>query len=310
MILCVTPNPAVDRTLLVPQIRVGEVLRASQSIVAAGGKGLNVARVAHALGGAVTCAGFLGGHSGRIVAELAEREGLSSAWTWIDGETRTCVILAEAAGRDATVINAPGPTVTADDWRRMHAHVVDATGAADIVCLSGSLPPGSAARDYAGLLAALRQTNRPVWVDTSGAALAAALTVEGLAFKINADEARALIDSDIERPAQALLAARELHRRTGGPVVLTLGGAGAVLADTTGSWHAQPPVLQVISTAGSGDAFLAGLAVAHTHGAAPPEALRRAVAAGAANALSIGGGQIDLGQYDEILRQTTICRMP
>src|SRR6266508_1491375 len=180
MILCITPNPALDRTLVVPQIRVGEVLRASQSIVAAGGKGLNVARVASALGGAVTCAGFLGGHSGRTVAELAEREGLSSAWTWIEGETRTCVILTEPAGRDATVINAPGPTVTPGDWRRLHAQVVAAAGAAAIVCLSGSLPPGSDVREYAGLLAALCQINRPIWVDTSGAALAAAFAVEGL----------------------------------------------------------------------------------------------------------------------------------
>ncbi len=309
MILCITPNPALDRTLVVPQIRVGEVLRASQSIVAAGGKGLNVARVASALGGAVTCAGFLGGHSGRTVAELAEREGLSSAWTWIEGETRTCVILAEEAGRDATVINAPGPTVTRDDWRRMRAQVIHAASAAAIVCLSGSLPPGADARDYASLLTALRQTDRPIWVDTSGAALAAALTVEGLGIKINGNEAGAIVGAQVEQPRQALLAARDLHRRTGGPVVLTLGGVGAVLADATGSWHAQPPVLRVVSTAGSGDACLAGLVVALTEAAGPAEALGRAVAAGATNALSIGGGKIDLDQYDEILRQTTVSSM-
>jgi fructose-1-phosphate kinase PfkB-like protein len=172
--------------------------------------------------------------------------------------------------------------------------------------LSGSLPPGSDPRDYARLLAALRQINRPVWADTSGAALAAALTVEGLGIKINGDEASAILGGSIEQPAQALLAARELHRRTGGPVVLTLGGAGAVLADATGDWHAQPPKLRIVSTAGSGDAFLAGLAVAHTHAATPPEALRRAVAAGAANALSIGGGRIDLAEYEQILGQTTV----
>ena len=277
MILCITPNPAVDRTLVVPQIRVGAIARATRSIVAAGGKGLNVARVAHTLGGTVTCAGFLGGHSGRLLADLAEQAGLAGAWTWIDGETRTCVIVVEPNGHDATVFNENGPPVTPSDWRRLHAQASEAAQSADVICLSGSLPPGSDPRDYADLLAALRPIGRPIWADTSGAALAAALTVAGIGIKVNGEEAGAI-----------------------------LGAAGAVLAGAGGSWHAQPPPVRIISTVGSGDAFLAGLAVGLTQAAPPAEALRRAVAAGSANALSIGGGTIDRAQYDDLVARTTI----
>src|SRR5689334_9541185 len=104
MILCVTPNPALDHTMTVPGLRLGEVARATQSFMAAGGKGLNVARVVTALGDAALCAGFLGGHSGRLLADLAEREGLPAAWTWFVGETRTSTILYDPQGSDATVI--------------------------------------------------------------------------------------------------------------------------------------------------------------------------------------------------------------
>ena len=91
----------------------------------------------------------------------------------------------------------------------------------------------------------------------------------------------------------ALGAARELHARTRAPVVLTLGGQGALLVDSEGCWHAQPPPIEVVSTVGSGDAFLAGLAHALAAGAPGPEALARAAAAGSANACSAGGGRLE-----------------
>src|SRR5512138_1568438 len=92
MILCLTPNPAIDRTLLLPGLTAGNVHRAETVIVVAGGKGLNVARVIRTLGGEPLCMGFTGGHAGRLLADLAQNEGLNSCWTWTDSETRTCAI--------------------------------------------------------------------------------------------------------------------------------------------------------------------------------------------------------------------------
>src|SRR3954447_16596107 len=105
MILCVTPNTALARTLIVPRLRPCAVHGAQQVLAAAGGKGVNVARAARTLGAAARCLGPLGGSTGRMVAELAAREGLDGAWTWIAGETRTCTIVVDLAGGDATVIN-------------------------------------------------------------------------------------------------------------------------------------------------------------------------------------------------------------
>src|SRR5512133_2816748 len=102
MILCITPNPAIDRTLVVPKLILGNVHRAQETILAAGGKGFNVARTIRTLGGEPFCLGFAGGHTGHLLADLAQQEGLDAYWTWKDSETRTCTILVSEGG-DATV---------------------------------------------------------------------------------------------------------------------------------------------------------------------------------------------------------------
>ncbi len=309
MILCVTPNPAVDRTLTVPTLRLGEPQRTTSSLVAAGGKGLNVARVARTLGSTVVCTGFAGGHSGRLMAELAEQEGFGAAWTWIERETRTCIILIDGQSHDATVINEPGPPVASDDWARLAAQVVERAPAAEVVCVSGSMPPGSTPADYAMLLRHVRATGCALWADTSEPGLRAAVELGGLGIKVNAAEAGELLGRTLAEPAEAAAAARELHARTGAPAIITLGGAGAVLANRAGSWHAAPPPIALASSVGSGDAALAGLAVALARGADAPTALRHAVAAGAANAMLIGGGRIELPAFRDILARTTLVQM-
>jgi len=306
VILCVTPNPAVDRTLLVPGLRPGEVHRAAQTIVAAGGKGLNAARAMRALGGDPVCAGFLGGHSGRLLAELAEHESLRCVWTWIEGETRTCVIVVDPEDGEATVINEPGPAVAADDWARLQADVLRASARADCVCLSGSLPPGASPNMLADLLRALRAAGQHVWVDMSGAALRAALTVEEVGLKVNSAEVGAVLDRAVAGVEAACEAACALRQRGAGPVVLTLGELGAVMATDSGAWWARPPAVNVLSAVGSGDVFLAGLVTALAANASPAEALRQAVAAGAANALSAGGGRFALDDFQALLAATQI----
>lgn len=309
MILCVTPNPAVDRTLIVPGFQPFEVNRAASSLDAAGGKGVNVARAVRVLGGQSTCAGFLGGDSGRRVQRLAEEEALAGAWTWIEGDTRICTIIVEPASGRATVVNERGPTVTGDDWERLRVDVLAAAQTASGVCFSGSLPPGSPVDAYARLLTVLQQSNIPVWVDTSGAALQAALTVPNLAIKINHEEIGALLQTTITDAASAVNAVQYLRERGASTVVVTMGASGAVVAHDHGRWWAQPPAVQSVSNVGSGDSFLAGLVVALDQGATIADALGWAVAAGTANALSVGGGQFDKADFERILAATRVVAL-
>jgi 1-phosphofructokinase family hexose kinase len=305
MIICITPNPAIDRTILVPRLVLGSINRAERNIVAAGGKGLNVARAIHTLRGESLCMGFAGGHAGHLLADLAQNEGLNSSWTWTNFETRTCTILVSLNG-DATVINEPGAPVSKSDWKRLQRDVRKHVSSAGLVCVSGSLPPDSSAEDLHGLLSLLVDTGKQVWVDTSGSALVAALTVPGLCIKVNGDEISEPLGFQVKDVRSAKRALSMLGERGMTACVITLGAAGALLATKEGRWHAKGPHVRVVSTVGSGDSFLGGLLSAMDAGKDWPEALRDAVAAGTANALSAGGGQFALQEFQDIRKQVQI----
>lgn len=305
MILCITPNPAIDRTLYVNALHVGDVHRAEKVLVAAGGKGLNVARTIRTLGGEPLCMGLIGGHAGNLLEELAIREGLSAYWTRTKYETRTCVILVEQ-GRDATVVNEPGAEVSTDECRRFLQDVRAQTEHAQLACVSGSLPPGFALDDYALMLHGLVKRNRSVWVDTSGAALQVALSVRGVNIKVNATELGEALGMEVSTVQQAARAGRQLLWQGVSSVAVTLGKAGAVFVSEDGSWAAEPPMVDLISSVGSGDAFLAGLAFALEAGMSPESVLRHGTAAGVANALHFGGGMVIVSEFIKILSQVKI----
>lgn len=304
MIICITPNPAIDRTIIVPSLVLGSVHRAERSIVAAGGKGLNVARAIRTLGGEALCMGFAGGHAGRLLADLAQNEGLNFSWTWMNSETRTCTILVTQNG-DATVINEPGMAVSKSDWKRLQRDVRKHISSVNLVCVSGSLPPGST-NDMRGLLSMLVDRGKQVWVDTSGTALDAALTVPGICIKVNGDEISEPLGFEVKNAQSAKRALMMFGERGMTTCIITLGAAGALLATKEGRWHAQGPGVRVVSTVGSGDSFLGGLLSALDAGRDWPEALRDAVAAGTANVLSAGGGQFAFQEFQDIRKQVQI----
>jgi 1-phosphofructokinase family hexose kinase len=306
MILCVTPNPAIDRTLVVPRFMPGEVHRVTQTVVAAGGKGLNAARAIRTLGGTPLCLGFLGGLAGRGVADLAEQEGLPAVWTPIENETRTCLIIVPDAGGEPTVLNEPGPAVASGDWERLAADIKRVAGGPRQICFCGSLPGGASVEAFAGLLQDLIQAKYHVWLDTSGPALAAAARLQGINIKVNGLEAGVLLKQDVDSIDSALQAARVLRREGAGRVVITLGRLGAVLLTDEGGWHGEPASVKAVSNVGSGDSFLGGLLTALAEGRPKAEALRWAVAAGAANTLTIGGGKFSLSDFQKLLNETAV----
>jgi 1-phosphofructokinase family hexose kinase len=304
-ILCVTPNVAVDRTLSVPGFAAGGVWRARDVHAAAGGKGLNLTRALLRLGRPVLCVGPLGGHAGRQVAMLAEAEGLPARWTWIEGETRISIIVVGNGGA-ATVINEPGPALAATDWVRFVADVATAAAECAAACITGSLPPGCPAGGLAQLIAAAGGKGRPIWVDTSGAALVQAVAAAPSGIKINGEEAAALLGRPVSNTAEALLAAREMLPLGPNIVAITIGGGGAVLASSAGDWQATAPSIDPVNPVGSGDCFLAGLVTGLSEGRGEAEALRLATACGAANALTAHAGEIEPARVERLALQVVV----
>jgi 1-phosphofructokinase family hexose kinase len=305
MILCITPNPAIDRTLVLPHLALGEVHRAQHVMVAAGGKGLNVARTIQILGVEPLCMGFAGGHMGRLLAALAQKEGLNSDWTWTNSETRSCTILVSGDG-DATVINEPGMPVSSSDWKQLGHDVDRYISSVGLVCLSGSLPPNSSTEDLRGLLSAVVETGKQIWMDSSGMALNTALAYPDVCIKVNGSEIGEALGFPVNDMASSKRALMELGEQGHTASLITLGSEGALLGTSEGRWQAQGPHVTVVSTVGSGDAFLGGLVSGLDRGKDWPEALRDAVAAGTANVLSAGGGQFKLQEFEEIRKQVRI----
>lgn len=304
MILTLTPNPALDRIQTVPGFNRGLVCRATAVTLSAGGKGVNVARAVRGLAGKAICCGFLGGHTGRMFAGLLEQERIPARWTWIEGETRVSPVVVSPETGETTVINEAGPTVRIEDWERLSADVLAAASPSSLVCISGTLPLGIPHELMANLIRALP---RPVFLDSSGDTLRAAIGGRPAAIKINGAEAAALLGwSECQDPATAFRAAQAIRASGIGRVVLTLGKEGAILASDQGAWAATPPPLQVVCSIGSGDAFLAGLALSVTGNLPDAEALRRAVAAGSANALSVRGGSFSRADYERVLAGVTL----
>jgi 1-phosphofructokinase family hexose kinase len=308
MIITITPNPAIDRTLTVPRVEAGAIHRATRSMVAAGGKGLNVARVVKQVGGDVVAMGLLGGYSGRWVAHLAQAEGIPGEWTYVEGETRTCtmVVSEEVGSMDTTVFNESGPTITHADWNQLIEDVVRYTPDHATVCICGSLPHGTPSSAPADLIHRLQTKGLSVWVDTSGTALRFALTASPFGIKINGREVGEVLGTSVTTVSEAVGAATTLREQGIEQVVITLGALGAVLVNKAGVYHAVPPSVPIVNTVGSGDAFFAGWLTALEQGLPAPEALRHAVAVGTANALAVGGGEIEIARFYQVLALTTL----
>lgn len=301
MLLIITPNPALDRTMVFQGLRLGGVFRTDEVIVAAGGKGLNVARAARTLGQPALVCAPLGGLTGDLVAHLAAAEGLPGRWTrHRAGETRTCVLVVDRQASDATALNESGPIFDSSDWHAFAGDVLAAASGAALAVVSGSLPRGVEPGALGALLADLASCGLRVLVDTSGPALEAALATRPWGVKVNGHEAGAVLNRSVSDVPAALAALAALRARGVMLAAISLGALGCVAADASGAWWARPPQTRIVSSVGSGDSLLAGLATGLLRGLALPEALRLGVACGTADALTIGGGRFDLEAVERL----------
>ncbi|HEU5103023.1 MAG TPA: hexose kinase [Roseiflexaceae bacterium] len=309
MLFCFTPNPSIDRVLLTPGFRHAETVRVAETRDAAGAKGMNVARVARALGLPVRVCGPLAGANGQRIAALAQAEGFDARWSWLQaGESRICLLVIDQDTRDTLVINERGPVMSAADWDVLARLVTAEAEPASAVASSGSLPPGVEAGQLITLLREL-MGRRPVYLDTSGAVLAAALDLPLALIKVNADELGHALGEPIATAAQARAAAASVRARGPAAVIVTLGRAGAVAVDERGAWLARAPDVAAISAVGSGDAVLAGVAAALAERCGLAEALRLGVACGAANTLTIGAGIVDSADITRLRAATKLEEM-
>lgn len=289
MIVTLTANPSVDRTIEVAALRPGTVIRARASMVDAGGKGVNVARALAANGRKAKAVLPSGGAEGAQLEALLAGSGLDLRTVRIAGSIRANVTVVEADGT-TTKLNEPGPRLSPAELDALAAALCDAAAPADWAVLSGSLSPGAPAGWYAGIIGRLRGSGPRIAVDSSGAPLARAITAYPDLVKPNREELAELAGRPIETIADVVGAARVLAGDGVHTVLTSLGPAGAVLVRGDAAWHATAAAIEPRSTVGAGDALLAGYLAAVAAGAGSPDALAEAVAWGSAAAALPGSG--------------------
>jgi 1-phosphofructokinase len=258
VIITVTPNPAIDRTLDVSDLSLGEIHRSATRHVEPSGKGVNVTRALLRNGIRSTAVLPLGGPEGDQLAGLLDDEDVPYVAMPIAGPVRVNISI-RGPGGIVTKINEPGPTLTWADAETLADGVLGVVGRGDWVVGSGALPGGVAPDFYAELVARVRQAGARFALDSSGDALRRGLDAWPDLVKPNRDELAEVVGTPLRTVGEVVAAAETVYERTRGAVLVSLGPDGGVLVDGGGpALHAELPVGAVRSAVGAGDNFLAG----------------------------------------------------
>jgi 1-phosphofructokinase/6-phosphofructokinase 2 len=281
MIVTLTPNPSLDRTIAVPVLRRGKVMRATESREDPGGKGLNVSRALAQNGTATRAVIPIGGMYGGVMLDLLRAQEIDVVPVLIEGAIRANVAIVEPDGA-TTKVNEQGPCFSPAEVEALRTATAGASVGAGWVVCCGSLPPGIDDDFYADLVERCHATGVKVAVDSSGEPMTRALAARPDLIKPNRVELAEAVGHDLLTVGAVVEAARGLVATGIGCVLVSLGRDGALLVTAEKVVRAEARVDNPLSTVGAGDAFLAGYLHAVASGLDPEAALSTAVAFGAA----------------------------
>ncbi|SER18255.1 fructose-1-phosphate kinase [Rosenbergiella nectarea] len=276
----ITLNPAYDLVGFTPEIERGEVNLVETTGLHAAGKGINVAKVLKNLGVDVTVGGLLGRENQEGFEQLFTELGLPNRFQVIDGRTRINIKVTEKGGY-VTDLNFSGFNVSEANWQHFKQDSLSWLGDFDMVCVSGSLPPGIDLDEFTDWMKALRQQCPCVVFDSSRAALDAGLLAGPWLVKPNRRELEIWAGRALPELSDIIAAAHQLREQGISHVVISLGAEGALWVNALGTWLAKPPACEIVSTVGAGDSMVGGLIYGLLMGETSEHTLRLATAVAA-----------------------------
>jgi len=310
MILTVTLNPAVDRTYLIKDFAWNRTIRSGQAILGMGGKGTDASWVLGELGYANLALGFAAGDTGRLMEKMLRGRGCRTDFVWVEGETRNNIVIIGGEGQGQSTLTERGLQIGAGALERLRRKFNKALKTASCVVIGGTVPPGIDASIYAELVESARAAGLPVVFDASGPGLKAGMAGRPTVAKPNIDEIAELYGRPINSVEEAYKAGRELQDRYGAALVITLGKDGA-LAVLAGRAYTIPVLkIPVVSSAGAGDAVLAGLCAALSEGKSIEDGLRLGFAAAAAVCLNTATADCRKADVERLLPQVDLVEYP
>jgi 1-phosphofructokinase/tagatose 6-phosphate kinase len=309
MIITVTLNAAIDRTVAVPNFRLGHRHRAVESRTLAGGKGINVARALGLLGRPVIATGFAGGPTGTRLLEQLRTEAILTDFTRIAGETRINLAVIDPTSGEQTEINERGPAVSPEEVEAFARRLGYLADGARLCVIAGSLPPGAGEDLYARLVKDLSDRGVPTVLDSEGDAMLSGLRAGAAIVTPNEREAEELVGQEFGDRRDLVHGLSELVRLGAREAAITRAdGCVAAIGEGTGQRFVEVRTesLDPVSTVGSGDAFLAGYAAARYEGGTAEECLAYGVACGAESTQHFGAGAVDRSQVERLLGEVHV----
>ncbi|MGA7328685.1 MAG: 1-phosphofructokinase family hexose kinase [Rhodomicrobium sp.] len=306
-ILTITMNPAIDIATSVERVHPARKLRCAEARRYPGGGGINVARVMGRLGSEATALYPVGGYCGQLFQKLVDQENIRKLAIPIEEATREDFTVVETSTGNEFRFVSKGPHLREADWRRCLETFAGFRDPIDLLVAGGSLPPGVPEDFYAWIAEIARGRGVPFALDTSGAALRAALEQGVHLVKPNLREMRELMGEPLANLTSCIEACKRLVASAKANLVaLTLGSQGAVLVTKNGAWFAPPLLIKAISTVGTGDSFLGAMVCGLACGLSEQEAFRQGVAAGSAALLAPGTELCQSADVQDLLKHVVI----
>lgn len=310
MIVTVTLNAAMDRTLLVPNFQLGHRHRASSGHASAGGKGINVARALKRLGVPVVCTGLAGGRTGTLIVEDLTHAGILNDFVRIRGESRTSTVVLDPTSNTHTEIYEWGPEIADDELDMLREKLSYLSQGADFIVFAGSLPRRVDPEIYGELIREANRRHILTVLDTEGEPLRLGVEAEPYLVSPNQREAESLVGHEFTDDEELAAALDEIEALGARNVLVTVEtGCYALVHEDRSEvrLRATVPRLESLSDVGSGDTLLAGFIASRLGGRSVEEAVRSAVASGAASVLEPGPGRFDPREMGRITSLVTVA---
>jgi 1-phosphofructokinase family hexose kinase len=299
VIVTVTLNAAMARTITVPNFQRGRRHRASAAFPLAGGKGINVARALKTLGAPVVATGLAGGQPGLRIVERLTGEAILNDFVRIEGESRTTTAVVDPTSNTHTEINEWGPEVRPEELEMLLDKLAYLAQGAELVVFAGSLPRGVPDDFYANAIHELARRQIPAVLDCDGEPLRYGVDAEPFLVSPNQREAESLVGQEFHDDEDFQLGLDRIAELGARNVIITSeAGCVALLREGREArrFRAVAPKVEPVSPVGGGDVLLAAFLAARSAGRSHEDALRAAVGAGAASTLELGAGRFDARQ--------------
>jgi 1-phosphofructokinase/tagatose 6-phosphate kinase len=313
MIITVTLNAAIDKSLSVPNFRLGRRHRTVEQQTLAGGKGVNVARTLKTLGAPVIATGLAGGPTGTRIVEQLTEESILNDFVRVREESRTNTAVHDPTTGQQTEINERGPRISEREIELFRDKLLYLAGGAEMIVFAGSLPRGVGTDLYHDLIRQVAKSGITTIVDTDGEPLRHAVRAEPNVISPNVMEAEELVGHEFNDDEDMVIAVREMRGLGAREAIMTTSDgcfANMIQDGENVLYRVRIEPRETVATVGAGDAFLAGYVAARYSGAAPAECLRQGVACGAESTQRLGAGLIDPQKLDRLLAEVEVERVP